>query len=133
MRREARLRKHRSDIRLLISLCAALMLLPLQAAPRMEWLSVNGGDGVEYRWSVGFWHVCHTEFRDPVIAGTSRIAEITGVIEYDRTTLNGIERDAAQDFNLRIYGSGTSVGPDVGCEQINEVTIRKTKRFSPPL
>ena len=109
------------------------MLLPLQAAPRMEWLSVNGGDGVEYRWSVGFWHVCHTEFRDPVIAGTSRIAEISGVIDYDRTTLSGIERDAAQDFTLRIFGSGTSVGPDVGCEQINEVTIRKTKRFSPPL
>ena len=133
MREEASLRRHRSDIRLLVSLCAPLILLPLQAAPRMEWLSANGGDGVEYRWSVGFWHVCHTEFRDPSIAGTSRIAEISGVIDYDRTTLNGIERNAIQDFNLRIYGSGTSVGPDVGCEQINDVTIRETKRFSSPL
>ena len=127
------MRKHRSDIRLLVSLCAPLILLPLQAAPSMEWLSANGGGGVEYRWSIGFWHVCHTEFRDPAIAGTSRIAEVSGVINYDRTTLNGIERNTIQDFNLRIYGSGTSVGPDVGCEQINDVTIRETKRFSPPL
>jgi hypothetical protein len=127
------MRKHRSNIRLLVSLCAPLILLPLQAAPRMDWLSPNGGGGVEYRWSIGFWHVCHTEFRDPAIAGTSWIAEISGVINNDRTTLNGIERRAIQDFNLRIYGSGTSVGPDVGCEQINDVTIRETKRFSPPL
>jgi hypothetical protein len=126
-------RKHRSDIRLLVSLCAPLILLPLQAAPRMEWLSANGGDGVEYRWSVGFWHICHSEFRDPAIAGTSKVAEISGVIDYDRTTLNGIERNTIQDFHLRIYGSETSVGPDVGCEQINDVTVLQTKRFSPPL
>ncbi len=127
------MRKHRSDIRLLLSLCAPLILLPLQASPRMEWLSANGGGGVEYRWSVGFWHVCHTEFRDPAIAGTSRIAAISGFIDYDRTTLNGIERNVIQDFNLKIYGSETPVGPDVGCEKINDVTIRETKRFSPPL
>lgn len=127
------MRKHRSDNRLLVSLCAPLILLPLQAAPTMEWLSAKGGSGVEYRWSIGFWHVCHTEFRDTVIAGTSRIAAFSGVINYDRTTLDGIEHNAIQDFNLRIYGSGTSVGPDVGCDQINDVTIRETKRFSPPL
>ena len=99
----------------------------------MEWLNVKGGGGVEYRCSIGFWHVCHTEFRDAVIAGTSRITAISGVINYHRTTLNGIEPNASQDFNLRIYGSGTSVGPDVGCDKINDVTIRETKRFSPPL
>jgi hypothetical protein len=99
----------------------------------MGWLSANGGAGVEYRWSLGFWHVCHTEFRDPALAGTSRIAEISGVIDYDCTTLSGIERNANQDFNLRIYGSETSVGPDAGCERINDVTIRVTKRFSPLL
>ena len=127
------MRKHRSDIRLLVSLCAPLILLPLQAAPTMEWLSANGGGGVEYRWNIGLWHVCHTEFRDPAIAGSSRIAEVSGVIDYDRTTLNGIERNTIQNFNLRIYGSGTSAGPDVGCEQINDVAIREMKRLSPPL
>ena len=128
------MRKHRSDVQLLVSLCAPLILLPLQAAPRMEWLSANGGGGVEYRWSVGFLHICHTEFRDPVITGTSRIAEISGFIDYDRTTLNGIERNAIQHFdNLRIYGSAIPVGPDVGCEQINDVTISEVKRFPPPL
>ena len=100
---------------------------------QVEWLSANGGGGVEYRWNIGLWHVCHTEFRDPAIAGSSRIAEVSGVIDYDRTTLNGIERNTIQNFNLRIYGSGTSVGPDVGCEQINDVAIREMKRLSPPL
>jgi hypothetical protein len=127
------MRKHRSDLRLLVSLCAPLILLPLQAAPTMEWLSANGGGGVEYRWNIGLWHVCHTEFRDPAIAGSSRIAEVSGVIDYDRTTLNGIERNTIQGFNLRIYGSGTTVGPDVGCEQVNDVAIREMKRLSPPL
>ena len=127
------MRKRMSYIRLLISTCVPLCLLPIQAASPYEWHSATGGGGVEYRWNIGFWHVCHSEFRDPAIAGTSRIAEISGAINYDRTTLNGIERNAIQDFNLRIYGSGTPVGPDVGCEQINDVTIRETKRFSPPL
>jgi hypothetical protein len=98
----------------------------------MEWLSANGRGGVEYRWSIGFWHVCHTEFRDPAITGTSRTAEISGVINYDRTTLNGIERNALQSFNLTLYDFGSSIGPDVGCQQINDVTIRELKRFFPP-
>jgi len=122
-----------SGVRLLVSLCVPLILFSLQAAPRSEWLSANGGSGVEFRWSIGFWHTCHTEFRDPVIAGTFRIAEISGVIDYDRTTLNGIERNAIQHFNLTIHGSETSVGPDVACQQVNDVTIREIKRFPPPL
>jgi hypothetical protein len=70
-------RKHRSGIRLLVSLCTPLMLFPLQAAPWNEWLSANGGSGVEYRWIIGLLHACHTEFRDPVIAGTDKATEIS--------------------------------------------------------
>ena len=127
------MRKYRSCIRLLVSLCVPLVLFPLQAAPWNEWLSANGGSGVEYRWIIGLSHACHTEFRDPVIAGTYKVAEIKGFIDFDRTTLNGIERHAIQDFILTIHGSETSVGPDVACEQVNDVTIRELKRFSPPL
>lgn len=122
-----------SCLRLLISLCVPLSLLPLQAAAPDEWHSAAGGGGVEYRWTVGFWRTCHIEFRDSTIKGTSRNTEISGVIDYDRTTLNGVERNALQSFNLTIFDVGTSAGPDVGCEQINEVTIYGLKRSSPPL
>jgi len=120
-------------IRLLVSLCVPLSLFPLQAASPDEWHSATGGGGVEYRWSAGFLGACHIEFRDPATVGTSQNTEISGVINYDRRTLEGIERNALQSFNLTIYGLGSSVGPDVGCQQINDVTIRELKRFSPPL
>src|SRR5260221_14562017 len=116
------MRKHRSDIRLLASLCAPLILLPLQAAPSMEWLSASGGGGVEYRWNIGLWHVCHTEFRDPAIAGTSRVAEASGVSDYDPATHKGIERNTVQNVNLRIDGPGTPAVPDVGCGPIHDRT-----------
>ena len=122
-----------SCLRLLISLCLPLSLLPLQAAAPDEWHSAAGGGGVEYRWTVGFWGTCHIEFRDSTLKGTSRNTEINGVIDYDRTTLNGVERNALQSFDLTIFDVGTSAGPDVGCEQINEVTIYELKRSSPPL
>jgi hypothetical protein len=127
------MRKRMSYLRLLISLCAPLSLLPLQAAAPDEWHSAAGGGGVEYRWTVGFLRACHIEFRDSTIKGTSRHTEISGVIDYDRTTFNGVERNALQSFNLTIFGLGTSAGPDVGCQQINDVTIRELKRISPPL
>jgi hypothetical protein len=127
------MRKRMSYLRLLISLCAPLSLLPLQAAVPDKWHSATGGGGVEYRWTVGFWKTCHIEFRDSTIKGTSRNTEISGVIDYDRTTLNGVERNALQSFNLTIFSLGTSAGPDVGCQQINDVTIRELKRISPPL
>jgi len=127
------MRKRMSYIRLLISICAPLCLLPLQAASPYEWHSATGGGGVEYRWSAGFLGACHIEFRDSATVGASRNTEISGVINYDRTTLDGIEHNALQSFNLTIYGFGSSVGPDVGCQQINDVTIRELKRFYPPL
>ena len=116
---------------LLISLCASLSVLPLQAAAPDEWHRADGGDGVEYRWTAGFWGTCHIEFRDSTIKGTSRNTEISGVIDYDHPTLNGVERNALQSFTLTVSGLGTSVGPDVGCEQIHEITIHELKRSSP--
>ena len=126
------MRKRLSCIRLVISLCVPLSLVPLQAASPDEWHSASGGGGVEYRWTVGFWRVCHIEFRDSATVGTSRNTKVSGIINYDRTTLNGIEHNALQSFNLTLYGFGPSVGPDVGCQQINDVTIRELKRYFPP-
>ncbi len=120
-------------LRVASSLGALLSLLPLQAAVPDEWHRAGGGDGVEYRWTTGFWNTCHIEFRDSAIKGTSRNREISGEIDYDRTTLNGVERNTLQSFHLTIFDVGTSAGPDVGCERINEVTIQKLKRSSPPL
>jgi len=68
------------------------------------------------------------EFRDSAIAGTPGSTEIASDINYDHPSLNGIEHDALQSFNLRIYGYGSSVGPDVGCQPINDVTIHELKR-----
>ena len=87
---------------------------------------------MEYRCTVGFWSVCHIEFRDSATVGASRNTEISGIINYDRTTLSGIERNALQSFNWTLYGFGSSVGPDVGCQPINDVTIRELKRYFPP-
>ena len=127
------MRKRMSYIRLLISICVPLCLLPIQAASPYEWHSATGGGGVEYRWNFGFEGSCHIEFRDSAKVGASRNTQINGDIVYDRTTLEGIERNALQSFSLTIYGFGSSVGPDVGCQQINDVTIRELKRFFPPL
>jgi len=127
------MRKRMSYIRLLISICVPLSLLPLQAASPYVWHSATGGGGVEYRWNAGFLGACHIEFRDSATVGASRNTQISGDIIYDRTTLEGIERNAPHSFSLTIYGFGSSVGPDVGCQQINDVTIRELKRFFPPL
>lgn len=121
------------SLRVAISLGALLSLLPLEAAVPDEWHPAGGGDGVEYRWTAGFWNTCHIEFRDSTIKGTSRSTEISGVIDYDHPTLNGVERNTLQSFDLTILDVGTSAGPDVGCEKINEVTIHQVKRSSPPL
>ena len=120
-------------LRLLISLCAAVSVLTLQAATADEWHRADGRDGVEYRWTVGFWRTCHIEFRDSALKGTSRNTEISGEIDYDHTTLNGVERNALQSFHLTIFDAGTSAGPDVGCEQIHEIRIHEVKRSSSPL
>src|ERR1700719_17846 len=122
------MRKRTSYIRLLISFCVPLSLLPLEAASADEWHGATGGGGVEYRWRAGFLGACHIEFRDSATVGTSRNTEISGVINYDRTTLEGVERNALQSFNLTLYDFGSSIGPDVGCQQINDVTIRELKR-----
>ncbi len=95
-------------LRLLIRLCAAVSVLPLQAAMPDEWHRAEGGDGVEYRWTMGFWNTCHIEFRDSAIKGTSRNTEISGEIDYDRTTLNGVERNTLQSFHLTILDAGTA-------------------------
>ncbi|HSR06376.1 MAG TPA: hypothetical protein VLM42_04440, partial [Bryobacteraceae bacterium] len=118
-------------LRVAISLGALLSLIPLQAAAPDEWHHAEGGDGVEYRWTMGFWQTCHIEFRDSALKGTSRNTEIGGDIDYDRTTLNGVERNALQPFQLKIFDAGTAAGPYVGCERINEVTIQELKRSSP--
>jgi hypothetical protein len=120
-------------LRVAISLGALLSLLPLRAAVADKWHRAGGGDGVEYRWTAGFWNTCHIEFRDLAIKGTSRNTEISGVIDYDHLTLNGVERNTLQSFALTIFDVGTSAGPDVGCERINEVAIQEVKRSSPPL
>ena len=111
---------------LLISLCA-LSLLPLQATSPDEWHRAANGSGVEYRWTAGIFG-CNTEFRDSATANTSRTTEITGVIDYERPLFNGIEHNALYTFQLTVYGFGSSVGPDVGCQQINNVTIQELKR-----
>src|SRR5450755_4501529 len=85
-------------LRVAISLGALLSLVPLRAAVADEWHLASGGDGVEYRWTAGFWNTCHIEFRDSTIKGTSRNTEISGVIDYDHLTLNGVERNALQSF-----------------------------------
>jgi hypothetical protein len=127
------MRTRMPSIRLLISICVPLCLLPLQAASPNVWHSATGGGGVEYRWRAGFLGACHIEFRDSATVGASRNTEISGDIIYDRTTLEGIERNALHSFTLTIYGFGSTVGPDVGCQQINDITIRELKRFFPPL
>lgn len=124
--------KRMSCIRLLITLCAPLSFLPVEAASPDEWHGATGGGGVEYRWRAGFLGACHIEFRDSATVGTSRNTEISGVINYDRTALDGIVHNALQSFSLTLYGFGSSVGPDVGCQQINDVTIRELRRFFPP-
>ena len=111
-----------------ISVCALLSLLPLRAASPDEWHSSTGAGGVEYRWNHGFEGSCHIEFRDSALKGTSQTTEIIGVFSYDLTSLNGIERNVLQSFNLRLNGYGSSVGPDVYCQQINDVTITASKR-----
>ena len=113
---------------LAISLGALLSLVPLEAAAPDEWHDAGGGDGVEYRWTAGFWGTCHIEFRDSTIKGTSWSSEISGAIDYDHTTLNGVERNTLQSFHLTIFDGGTSAGPDVGCERINEVAIQEIRR-----
>ncbi len=120
-------------LRVAISLGALVSLLPLRAAAADEWHLARGRDGVEYRWAVGFWNTCHIEFRDSTIKGTSRNTVISGVIDYDHITLNGVERNTLQSFGLTIFDVGTTAGPDVGCERINEVTIQELKRSSPTL
>jgi hypothetical protein len=122
------MRKRLSSVRLLISLCALLGPVPLQASSPDKWHHAAGGRGVEYRWSAGFWGACHIEFRDSAIAGTSASTEIAGDISYDHPSLNGIEHDALQSFNLRIYGYGSAIGPDVACQPINDVIIHELKR-----
>jgi hypothetical protein len=122
------MRKRVSCVRLLISLCALPGLLPLHASSPDAWHRAIDGSGVEYRWRAGFWGACHIEFRDSTIAGTFGSTEIAGDINYDHPSLNGIEHDALQSFNLRIYGYGSSVGPDVSCQPINDVMIHELKR-----
>ena len=94
------MRKRLSSVRLLIALFALQGLLPLHAS------------------SAGEWHR----------AGTSGSTEIAGDINYDHPSLNGIEHDTLQPFNLRIYRFGSSVGPDVACQPINDVMIHELKR-----
>lgn len=120
-------------LRVAISLGALVSLVPLRASVADEWHPAAGGDGVEYRWTAGFWNTCHIEFRDAAIKGTGRNTEISGVIDYDHITLNGVERNTLQSFGLTIYDSGTGIGPDVACERINEIAIQELKRSSPPL
>ena len=122
------MRIHSSNVQLLIAFLAPLGLMPLQASSPGEWHLATGGSGVEYRWSVGFWGACHIEFRDSAVAGTSGSTEIAGDINYDHPSLMGIEHNALQPFNLRILSLGSSAGPDVGCQPINDVTIHKLKR-----
>ena len=88
---------------------------------------------MEYRWSHGFEGSCHIEFRDSPIKGTSWSTEINGVFSYDQTLINGIERNVLQSFILRLDGYGSQFGPDVQCQQINDVTIREIKRSKPIL
>lgn len=114
----------------LVWLCALWGPLWLQAVTPDDWRSAPGGSGVEYRWSHGFEGACHLEFRDPTITGTSLSTEITGVINYDRTSLDGVERNALQPFHVRITaGFGNSNGPDVYCQQINDLVIQELRRF----